>query len=1337
MLAVIITSVLLGLAVIAARAVLSKRLNGRTMMIIWAVVFVKFALPVNISTDFSVMNVFEANNAANGIETGSEHIKHMQSNGSLPGEDYSYIQSNEYITENARTQYDNRYEEFKNNENTYYAEHESVVTSVGAYEIASPSEEAAGTVSEESVKSVLNPDEIIADIYVIVAVMLMSAIIFTYIICIFRFSAFDKVCNGYIDGLIEKSGLKRKVTVSSGSTDTPVVFGIIRPEILLPCGLDMSDTQSVYHIIIHELTHIRHIDTLWNLLTLIICAFNWYNPVVWICRSLFLKDAEKYCDESVIMQIGAENRADYAQSLLKCAGERSKRFMLVSGFGESDIKSRIKAVMSIKKVRMGTVMISLAVIIVLAVVFGTGAADRPNVSMSGKEYTESGFVYKGEITDKTGSGGEISLNISSIYGNEKNPYYKSFSLELESEKYTIGKIHVLTEMKNLKRYRFLPEEPVTAKNGSRLDGASDERDISPDKPFWELFTEWDHTAYSEDMPEVRVTVTYTLKDGLRTAGEYTIEACYDPFSEEEISYYDPEKYNELTGDGSSFKMSKADGGVMISSNQTDMYIFTCLERSVQNEFEYGESYLCRKGTDIIEKLDFPLSMDRDHLRLTDVTGEGVYDLVRLSYPTGTGVTSNIVNVYDGQTCREISVDTEAARLKMQDFCSSLPVDCFFTQSYDVVYGGELVLIGSIYNNIYTQVSPSFMDTMLHFEYKDGVLEPCGEPEQYVYDITGVEEDILLHTGFDAERFNSAERYAGFKAEKTDETDGHVFYEIRSDKTPVYVKCCIYRMSAKDISQSDDRELYLYSSGYIIPYISFAVCRDREDGSGVESSVPLYSGIPLNDDTKWYLEDMTGDGVPELIIQMFGEKAGKGENLEIFDGASGDKLYIDFDGIKALTNQINIEVKSPNNVEISYKETVFDHVCPSELKGDYSAKERFTYRNFSKDGFKLHYEKLIDTENVGEWTALSAELDIRLYIDKFRPTGKVRFENNYDISDNSAHSDGILWSYDILGYESLHTVSLVMRNEVIGLDRMNSDTFAECFELVVTANGVESDRISLFDGELSRFGSEFDLNGDISQYFRFTYIDDDDPGIIIFSLPVEKDTLYNSSEQMYISTVYKVDGSGKIHQCIPLKANGVNAPENSASSSCILVSESFSADRVGIYTDSFANRSGGTVNVRYRLELSDTAESGYAFNMYEYTDSAESYRQLEKIYVSRAEQLYYSGDYAQTVEDGAYYSAVSGSIYSTSDILYSIQKIAEESGFLNDTPVITDNYIETVLNIDESFYFFRLYDNNILEFKDKNDDFVEYYRIENRDRYLQEIRITMGGYGDYIANQIVM
>ena len=154
---------------------------------------------------------------------------------------------------------------------------------------------------------------------------------------------------------------------------SPLTYGLVRPVILLPKGLDYEQ-EEVGYILLHEGTHIKHRDAWWKLFLAAALCVHWFNPLVWCMYVWANRDLERYCDESVVRRCGLEARSEYALTLLKWEARRGGLLPLCSNFGTPILKERVVFIMKLKKQSAAAVALTLALVMGTTVAFATGPA---------------------------------------------------------------------------------------------------------------------------------------------------------------------------------------------------------------------------------------------------------------------------------------------------------------------------------------------------------------------------------------------------------------------------------------------------------------------------------------------------------------------------------------------------------------------------------------------------------------------------------------------------------------------------------------------------------------------------------------------------------------------------------------------------------------------------------------------------------------------------------------------------------------------------------------------------------------------------------------------------
>lgn len=175
-----------------------------------------------------------------------------------------------------------------------------------------------------------------------------------------------------------QSNWNRRANVRlSDRITVPMVWGFLRPVILLPVDADHWQTEQLRAVLLHELAHIKRWDWTIQMVAQIACAIYWFNPIVWFVARWMRIEAEQACDDHVLN--GGYRSTDYAQHLLditrnvKIAKATSRAAVAIAR--SSKIETRLRTVLAenlnrhpITKIAAG---IGLLVLICFAVPMGT------------------------------------------------------------------------------------------------------------------------------------------------------------------------------------------------------------------------------------------------------------------------------------------------------------------------------------------------------------------------------------------------------------------------------------------------------------------------------------------------------------------------------------------------------------------------------------------------------------------------------------------------------------------------------------------------------------------------------------------------------------------------------------------------------------------------------------------------------------------------------------------------------------------------------------------------------------------------------------------------------
>lgn len=153
---------------------------------------------------------------------------------------------------------------------------------------------------------------------------------------------------------------------------SPLTFGIVRPTIVVPRTFDWASDHA-RHTPAHELTHIRHFDTVFKFLLVAAACIHWFKPFAWAMLVFANRDIELACDEATVHRLGAESRFDYARSLLAMEESRISAAPLRTGFGGAGIKEGIEVIMTTRRTSVFTSLASALLVAGVPAAFATTA----------------------------------------------------------------------------------------------------------------------------------------------------------------------------------------------------------------------------------------------------------------------------------------------------------------------------------------------------------------------------------------------------------------------------------------------------------------------------------------------------------------------------------------------------------------------------------------------------------------------------------------------------------------------------------------------------------------------------------------------------------------------------------------------------------------------------------------------------------------------------------------------------------------------------------------------------------------------------------------------------
>jgi beta-lactamase regulating signal transducer with metallopeptidase domain len=122
--------------------------------------------------------------------------------------------------------------------------------------------------------------------------------------------AFDEAC--------DQLALRRDVRLlRSPRITVPVVWGVIRPMLLLPADCVAWPAERMRVVLLHELAHLKRIDGVTLLMTRLAVSLYWFHPLAWSLERAGRGACEQACDDIVLAS--GTKPSDYADHLLHLA----------------------------------------------------------------------------------------------------------------------------------------------------------------------------------------------------------------------------------------------------------------------------------------------------------------------------------------------------------------------------------------------------------------------------------------------------------------------------------------------------------------------------------------------------------------------------------------------------------------------------------------------------------------------------------------------------------------------------------------------------------------------------------------------------------------------------------------------------------------------------------------------------------------------------------------------------------------------------------------------------------------------------------------------------------
>ncbi len=146
----------------------------------------------------------------------------------------------------------------------------------------------------------------------------------------------------------QECGKRKKFEVRFAPfVQTPAIFGLVRPVILMP-GTDYIG-EDYYYILKHEMLHYYHHDMLAKAVCEVLCAIYWWNPAVYLLQRAAASAMEIQVDCSLASGLSPKEKISYMECIVRAMkegeGKKEEEFLISFAPGNSSMmKQRFQCI---------------------------------------------------------------------------------------------------------------------------------------------------------------------------------------------------------------------------------------------------------------------------------------------------------------------------------------------------------------------------------------------------------------------------------------------------------------------------------------------------------------------------------------------------------------------------------------------------------------------------------------------------------------------------------------------------------------------------------------------------------------------------------------------------------------------------------------------------------------------------------------------------------------------------------------------------------------------------------------------------------------------------------
>lgn len=224
----------------------------------------------------------------------------------------------------------------------------------------------------------------------------------------------------------------------------PSIFGVLNPSILITEELLQEENQTIKYIFLHELSHYKRKDLLFNYILLIALSVHWFNPIIWFLFNKIRQDIEIGADELASKNLTKVQKKEYGMVLINLLRNQTEENYATNLLCMSDTgKNMERRIGMIKRKTKGTAISICVLVVVILLVVGIVFVKTSNTeenldnSMANITNVENSVINESISEEERQAMTDYINRICNRYAGSLLPEFDNINNIKEEEKYWI------------------------------------------------------------------------------------------------------------------------------------------------------------------------------------------------------------------------------------------------------------------------------------------------------------------------------------------------------------------------------------------------------------------------------------------------------------------------------------------------------------------------------------------------------------------------------------------------------------------------------------------------------------------------------------------------------------------------------------------------------------------------------------------------------------------------------------------------------------------------------------------------------------------------------------